>query len=85
MNSNFNYKAKLYFWINNTVVEESAEHHHTKWRDGWKGSLCVDMREHKRSFRYGKWRKEEEHWDSISFDDFPKEFKLQLLLLGVDA
>lgn len=75
------YEPKVYFWINGAVVEEGDDS--TKWKEGWEGALCIDMQQNDPYARYGVWRVPYGSWIGIPFKEFPEEFKLQLLLLGV--
>lgn len=68
-----------YFWCNNQIVE----HLITNVPDTFRELFCVDTHYYMNSrSRYGKFLMGG-GWTHIPLEDFPPEFRLQLLILGV--
>lgn len=78
-------KAWMYFWVDGQCVQQDWEIKPIL------GVLCVDDYQTKPMERYGTWvyvEPDAEHeydyrWESVSLNQFPPEFKMQCLLLGV--
>lgn len=71
----------LYFWINgelktypNVGIAEVPEE--------YRGAYCVDSGCQTKGTRYGHYTSDDD-WIAIEFENFPAEFKLILLTLGV--
>lgn len=67
-------KIRIYCWQDNQLV---TSHHLTV---EYRGLYCVDL-DYVGNLRYGKYH--ETSWESIPLENFPAEFRLNLLLLGV--
>jgi hypothetical protein len=67
-------KVRTYCWKNDQLV---TSHHLTVEN---RGCFCVDTH-YTGQLRYGKYH--DLSWESIPLEDFPPEFRLNLLLLGV--
>jgi len=72
---------KLYFWVDGRVIERS-------WGDMGKGKVirnvpCVDM-DDPPPMRFGMFRPKGAGWISMPLEELPPEFRLTLLLMGVN-
>jgi hypothetical protein len=74
----------LYFWVKNEIEIRD--------RTGYPliNTFCVDDNFLEPEKRYGVWRADEmlkenddHYWEHKPFSQFPREFKMKLLLLGV--
>lgn len=78
-----------YFWdkSNNKALEHFGGTSTEDVPEMFWGKFCVDVTEASPSRRYGEYIKRNGPWDGdwkpLSLEDFPKEFRVQLLLLGV--
>ncbi|WP_290877884.1 hypothetical protein [Aquabacterium sp.] len=79
----------LYFWVDGIIIDY---HEDALWKPLEEGSLdqlfCIDRRfEAGDAYTYGYYWTDSngatDNWKNIPFSDFPPEFKLQLLLLGI--
>ena len=79
MSTNLNTLNNLYYWVNGDVVvgnwDGTSVIHH--------GAFCVDNCENQPLQRYGRFKRNPTMWEHVPLEYFPKEFRLQLLLLGV--
>jgi hypothetical protein len=68
---------RLYYWDGEKVIEARD------WQQKYKNCFSVDIAFETTTpeSRYGK--DTGDLWEHIPFSDFPPEFKLQLLLLGI--
>lgn len=71
----------IYFWTGSEVEIVSVSPY--SWKPKSTGMPCVDTRSDEPEYRYGMWRADSKGWIAIPLTEFPNEFKLQLLLLGV--
>lgn len=51
-------------------------------QEAFKGLFVIDLDFKRPHMRYGNW-KTESGWKHVPFDDFPVEFRMALLILGV--
>jgi hypothetical protein len=72
-----------YFWRDGQVIDSSIpESWEELIKEGLADVLCVDIAEASPQYRFGMFRSNKS-WISVPPTQFPPEFRLQLLLLGV--
>lgn len=86
--------AANYFWVNNEVVAVPRKMIPASFKmsdgelDKYVGCYCVDTYRTDADQRYGRFVHDHSiacgiDWEYVPFEDFPPEFKANLLLLGV--
>lgn len=69
----------MYYWKDNQVVKEPYD----KVGDFPLHCYTIDADHGYVKYRYGMWINEDSTWKHIPFEEFPAEFRTQLLLLGI--
>ena len=73
----------FYFWKDKQVVIVTDAELDENFASN-QGLICVDTQREEPEWRYGWFSPEDfSRWSYIPLDDFPKEFRVHLLLLGV--
>lgn len=69
----------MFVWDGKEVFERG------RYTSELKGLFCVDTSATTDKYRYGKWSPEkvDDFWTPVPLNDFPKEFQMALILLGV--
>ena len=76
-------RYRVYQWVNGEGIERDVP---DSWyllkAQGLTEHLTVDPNHTDPKYRYGQYHGADESWRHIPLEDFPKEFRMHLLLLG---